>query len=139
MLTLPPTAIAPARRARSTFSLAERKASTVRPPNVRLNHEVPKWSYVQALLSRGDRRVGDLLETVHRLRGDWQAAFRESPLNPDFYVTRQWGCDEPLPWDVINQNLPKDFMVRENRRYWEAAESASPIKTRKKWISLIPA
>ncbi len=108
-------------------------------PNVRMNHEVPKWAYIQALLSRGDRRVGGLLETVHRLRGDWGAALRESPVDPDFYVTRKWGYDEPLPWDVINQNLPKDFMVRESRRYWETAESASPIKSRKKWISLLPA
>ncbi|MFQ5915906.1 MAG: B12-binding domain-containing radical SAM protein [Nitrospinota bacterium] len=108
-------------------------------PNVRVNHEFPKWSYIQALLSRGDRRVGWLLETVHRLKGDWQGAFRQSSLNPDFYVTRKWGYDEPLPWDIINQNLPKDFMVRESQRYWESAETDAPIRTRKKWISLIPA
>lgn len=108
-------------------------------PNVRLSHEVPKWSYVQALLSRGDRRVGTLLEAVHRLRGDWRAALRESALNADFYVTRRWGYDEPLPWDLIDQGLPKDFMVRESRRYWEALEKAAPIRTRRKWLSLIPA
>ncbi|MFQ5692146.1 MAG: B12-binding domain-containing radical SAM protein [Nitrospinota bacterium] len=108
-------------------------------PNVRMSHEVPKWSYVQALLSRGDRRVGGLLETVHRLKGDWGAAFRESALNADYYVTRKWGYEEPLPWDVIDQNLPKDFMVRESRRYWEAAEKAAPLRTRKKWRSLLSA
>ncbi len=108
-------------------------------PNVRLNHEVPKWSYIQALLSRGDRRVGELLESVHRLKGDWQAAFRQSSLNPDFYTTRKWGTDEPLPWDIIDQNLPKDFMVRESQRYWESVEKAAPIRMRKKWIPLIPA
>ena len=108
-------------------------------PNVRLNHEVPKWSYVQTLLSRGDRRVGDLLELVNRLQGDWQAALREFPLNSDFYVTRKWKYDEPLPWDIVDQNLPKDFMVRESQRYWEAVTNPSPIKNKKKWISLMPA
>ena len=33
-------------------------------PNVAVTHDVPKWSYVQALLSLGDRRVADILEAA---------------------------------------------------------------------------
>ena len=28
-------------------------------------HDLPKWEYVQALLSRGDRRVGRLIRAAH--------------------------------------------------------------------------
>ena len=29
-------------------------------------HDLPKWAYIQALLSRGDRRVGKILMAAHR-------------------------------------------------------------------------
>ena len=33
-------------------------------PNVRVHFDLPKWAYVQALLSRGDRRVSFFLDKV---------------------------------------------------------------------------
>ena len=62
--------------------------------------DVPKWNYVQALLSLGDRRVGDILLAVHRLTGNWMKALKEVNLNPDFYVYRQKDLNEVLPWDI---------------------------------------
>ena len=75
--------------------------------------DVPKWNYVQALLSLGDRRVGDILLAVHRLNGNWMKAFKDVNINPDFYVYRQKDLNEFLPWDIIEVGIPKKVLIRE--------------------------
>lgn len=69
--------------------------------------EPPKWSYIQALLSRGDRKVADILEAAARSGGDWRGAMRESSANPDFYVLRERDEDEVFPWDFIDYGIDK--------------------------------
>ncbi len=49
---------------------------------VRVHTDLPKWAYTQALIARGDRRVGDMLLLAQEL--GWQEALRQSPVNPDF-------------------------------------------------------
>jgi radical SAM superfamily enzyme YgiQ (UPF0313 family) len=65
------------------------KTTLRRIPNIRVNADVPRWAYVQALLARGDRRVSDILQTVHANGGNWASALKQSPLNADFYVVRE--------------------------------------------------
>jgi radical SAM superfamily enzyme YgiQ (UPF0313 family) len=78
-------------------------------PNVAITHDVPKWSYLQALLSLGDRRVADILEAAV-LGDDWPRALREAAVDPDFFVTRGRGRDELLPWDFIETGLTKSAL-----------------------------
>ncbi|MEE9935594.1 MAG: radical SAM protein [Deltaproteobacteria bacterium] len=78
--------------------------------------DVPKWNFVQALLSLGDRRVGDILLAVHRRGGHWLKALREININPDFYVYRPKKPDEILPWDIVDVGLPKKALIREYRK-----------------------
>jgi radical SAM superfamily enzyme YgiQ (UPF0313 family) len=73
--------------------------------------EPPKWSYVQALLSRGDRHIAEILERAAMGDGDWNAAFRGSPVNPDFYVLRRRDADELFPWDFIDLGLDKKKLL----------------------------
>jgi radical SAM superfamily enzyme YgiQ (UPF0313 family) len=75
--------------------------------------DVPKWAYLQSLLSRGDRRVGKLLLTAHRLGGNWPQAYRSVDLNPDFYVHRPRPFEEILPWDFIDHGIKKEFLWAE--------------------------
>ena len=75
--------------------------------------DVPKWNYVQALLSLGDRRVGDILLAVNRLNGNWMRALKEVNINPDFYVYRQKDLDEFLPWDIIEVGVAKKHLIKE--------------------------
>jgi len=72
-----------------------------RDPVVRVLHDLPKWNYIQTLLSLGDRRVGAILLAVHRSGGNWSQALREAAVVPDFYVYRQKEPAELLPWDFI--------------------------------------
>jgi radical SAM superfamily enzyme YgiQ (UPF0313 family) len=88
---------------------------------VRVHTDLPKWAYVQALLARGDRRVGELLLAAHR-RG-WSRAFRESPVNPDFFTLRPRPPDELFPWDFIDHGLKKDYLWEEYQRALEARET----------------
>jgi radical SAM family uncharacterized protein len=89
---------------------------------IEMIYDLPKWAYLQALLSRGDRRVGKILIAAHRLRGDWGRALRETSLNPDFYVYRQRDPDEVFPWDFIDHGISKEVLSREYRMAMEEAE-----------------
>ena len=76
-------------------------------------HDLPKWAYIQALLSRGDRRVGKILVAAHRTQGNWSQALRETPINSDFYVYRRRDLDEIFPWDFIDHGISKERLKEE--------------------------
>ncbi len=88
-------------------------------------YDLPKWAYVQALLSRGDRRVGKILMAAHRNHGNWSQALRETDINSDFYVYRKRDLDEIFPWDFIDHGISKEQLKRE---YLKAMEEGG-IKT----------
>jgi radical SAM superfamily enzyme YgiQ (UPF0313 family) len=78
---------------------------------VRVHTDLPKWAYTQALLARGDRRVGEMLLAAHR--EGWAKALRQSPVNPDFFVHRERDQDELFPWDFIDHGLDKNYLWEE--------------------------
>ncbi len=92
------------------------KKSVSKIGNTNLIHDLPKWEYIQALLSRGDRRVGALIKKAHEKSGDWKAAARELGIDMDFYVTRRRPMDEVLPWDFIDIGVRKDYLMNEYQR-----------------------
>jgi hypothetical protein len=81
---------------------------------------------VEGLLSRGDRRVGRVIERVWREGGrfdGWSehfsyerwtaaAAAELEPLGVDlaWYTTRERGQDEVLPWDHLDSGLDKEWL-----------------------------
>jgi radical SAM superfamily enzyme YgiQ (UPF0313 family) len=90
---------------------------TLRPKGIDVEFLSPREAYLQTLLSRGDRRCADLLELAHReTGGDLRKALARWPHDPDFFVLREAGVDEALPWDFIDQGLTKKFLARELRR-----------------------
>ena len=84
--------------------------------NLRINSDVPRWAYIQALLSRGDRKVADILSLAHANRGNWPQTLKTVPVNPDFYVYRERSTDERFPWDFIDHGIKKSFLQREYQR-----------------------
>jgi len=85
--------------------------------NVRVLHENPREAALQALLARGDRRVGDFLELAASHEGDWRRALREWEGDAAFYTTRRRSLDERLPWDHFDVGVKKAGLLRE----WERA------------------
>ena len=88
----------------------------LRSKGIDFRPESYKWSIVQALISRGDRRLTPLLEKVreygmgntdhpdHISTGTYRRAFKDSKgsLPPlDYYVHRNWDLDEILPWQHL--------------------------------------
>jgi radical SAM family uncharacterized protein len=87
--------------------------------NMNIIHDLPKWEYIQALLSRGDRRLGRLIRLAHERGGDWKTAARELRIDTDFYVTRRRDVAEVLPWDFIDIGVRKDYLKNEFDRALE--------------------
>jgi len=93
------------------------------------NWHDPETSYIEAVLSRGDRRLGAVLERVQKNGGKleaweeyfsfdrWMEAFRACGLDPDFYALRERSEDEIFPWSVTSVGVSRAFF----RREWEAA------------------
>jgi radical SAM superfamily enzyme YgiQ (UPF0313 family) len=61
-------------------------------------HDMPKWSYIQGLLARGDRRIGELLLLAYKEKGNWKKAFSKINLGPDFYLYREIEEGDIPPW-----------------------------------------
>ncbi|MFM8304336.1 MAG: TIGR03960 family B12-binding radical SAM protein, partial [Actinomycetota bacterium] len=89
----------------------------------------PEASFAEGITSRGDRRIGAVIERVWRAGGtfqEWSERFRldrwldamaAEGLDPDWYVTRHRTADEVLPWDHIAAGLHRDFLWQD----WQAA------------------
>ena len=91
--------------------------------NVRVLHENPREAALQALLARGDRRVGDFLELAASYDGDWRRALREWKGDPAFYTTRHRSTSERMPWDHFDVGVKKAGLIRE----WERAQAEGAV------------
>ena len=72
--------------------------------------------YVQALLSLGDRRVGEILLAVHANGGNWPQALKAVNVNADYYVYREKEPGEILPWDFIDRGVSRECLLEEYRK-----------------------
>lgn len=97
------------------------KKGLVKERGVSVTADLPKWAYLQALLARGDRRVGKLLWAAHRFHGNWPQAYRTVDVNPDFYVLRARKEKEIFPWDFIDHGQSKEYLWHQ---YLEAQKEA---------------
>lgn len=92
--------------------------------NTVFTHESVKYSFIQALFSRGDRRVGWIIIQMARGRS-MKEIIRETALNPNFYVTRMRGEEEILPWDFIRPKR-KAHLLEQLRRAFILADPRGP-------------
>ena len=98
-----------------------------RDKGVQLKWHDPKATLIEGLASRGDRRLGPVIEQVWRRGGVfqewsehfdldlWEAAMADHGLSTDWYVHRHRTEDEILPWDHISAGLHKDFLWQDWR------------------------
>jgi radical SAM family uncharacterized protein len=93
-------------------------------PNIRVHANAQRWAHLQALFSRGDRRVAMILELAHKNNGNWAKTLKETSYHPDFYIHRQRDTTELLPWDFIDHGINKSFLIKEYTRALAAKPSA---------------
>src|SRR5437773_2197368 len=95
-----------------------------RIPNVEVRAMSARIAHEQALFSSGDRRIARVIEATARLKGDLNAALRETQIDPAFHTSRRRTYDEILPWEIVNSGLSREFMQREDERAHEARSTA---------------
>ncbi len=99
--------------------------SSVKNKKINVNWHDASTSFIEAVLARGDRRVGKAILYAYRhgaifdswnegfsLDG-WLTAFKNSGIKPEFYAYRERTADEVLPWDILNYGVDKKFLVSE--------------------------
>ena len=103
--------------------------------NVVYNWHDAETSLIEAVLSRGDRKVADVIESVWRNGGRleawsdffslerWMDAFSVHGLDPAFYAQRERKAEEILPWDMINTGVTKRHLLHEREMAYAAALS----------------
>jgi radical SAM family uncharacterized protein len=87
----------------------------------------PAATLVEGIASRGDRRIGAVIESVWRGGGvfqewgehfdldRWTTAMAEHGLDLDWYVHRHRTEHEVLPWDHLSAGLHRDFLWQDWR------------------------
>lgn len=85
-------------------------------------------TWLEALLSRGDRRLGAVIRRAwqagaqfdawsERFRPElWRQALADEGVDPDFYTGRHRDRTEVLPWDHIDVGVNRAFLWREYQR-----------------------
>jgi radical SAM family uncharacterized protein len=94
----------------------------------KLSYSDPNTTLLEATLTRGDRRLGQVIQRAWGLgaRFDawheqqdmeaWRQAFTEAGLAPDFYAYRQRPADEIFPWEAISTGVRRKFLLQEYQR-----------------------
>ena len=104
----------------------------LRSRNVDYRYHESDLSRLEAMLARGDRRLGKvLMEAVNRgARLDgwdeyfsdqiWQDAFASCGIDPDYYTVRGFADDEVLPWQTISVGVSDAFFRREREKAYRS-------------------
>jgi radical SAM superfamily enzyme YgiQ (UPF0313 family) len=86
----------------------ERRLSSIKSAlsanaRIRVKHESVRLAVLQALLARGDRKLGRLIELMSCEKMSYKQALREAGIDPDFYLYRTRGPAETLPWQLCRE------------------------------------
>ena len=99
--------------------------------SIEYNYHAPDLSRLEAVMARGDRRLGPVIEAAVRngarldgwdeyFRYDlWQDAFKECGVDMDFYTVRGFDQEEVLAWDLIDVGVSKKFLLCERTRAYK--------------------
>lgn len=103
----------------------------MRNKSITYNWHDPDTSYLEACLSRGDRRLADVIETAWKNGAKfdswseyfnfqtWMDAFQSNGLDPAFYANRERGKDEILPWKVISDGVKDSYLWKEREAAYQ--------------------
>jgi len=96
----------------------------------------PRVGQLEAALSRGDRRLGQVIYRAWQMgcRFDawsecfsyqkWLDAFQQSKLHPSFYANRERSLDETLAWSHIDTGVDSEFLLSEYQKMWQGKETS---------------
>ena len=118
----------------------DRKQNLIRsicPRGIKFKHHDTRVSYLEAVFSRGDRRLCAVLErawrsgahfegwTEHYRHDLWMEAFRAEGVDPDLYAYKEYPVNGRLPWDVVDALVNKAWLATELARALRTSEKRS--------------
>lgn len=113
---------------RRAYLVKDAIKSQLNAKSIRFQWHGSEMSVMEAVLARGDRRLGKLLMLLHQkgCRFDawtehfdaeiWHAALDTLGIDPAFYANRIRPDHEIFPWDHIDAGLRKDYLLHEFKR-----------------------
>jgi radical SAM family uncharacterized protein len=102
---------------------------------LKISWQDPKTSLLEAVISRGDRRIGKLIYRAWQLGcsfdawsehfkwENWLRSFNETGIDPAFYAQRERSLDELLPWSHVNVGVTASYLKREFQRALKCEET----------------
>jgi radical SAM family uncharacterized protein/radical SAM-linked protein len=100
-------------------------------------------SFLEAVFSKGDRRLGKVLLKAFELGckfdawneyfnfDNWQQAFNITNIDPTFYANRNINFDEILPWEHIDTGINKEFLWQEYQKALNLQQTQNCRQTQK--------
>jgi len=104
---------------------------SIKTKKVRYTWHDARVSFIEAVFSRGDRRLSSAIVEAYRLGqvfdawsehfdfDRWLKAFENVGIDPEAYAYRRFEYDDTLPWDMIDAGVSKEFLIRENKKAHE--------------------
>jgi len=104
---------------------------------VSLSWSDPKVSLLEAVMSRGDRRLGKVIRRAYELGSkfdawnehfkfeNWQQAFTENGLDMAFYANRERPPEELLPWGHIDIGITPEYLKKEYQKALKGIETGN--------------
>ena len=103
--------------------------------NIKYNYHDSKTSLMEAVIARGDRRIGKVIYDAFKAGAKfdgwseyfnldtWKEAMAKNGLEIAFYANREREYEEVFPWDHIDVGVTKKFLIRENEKSKQDAVS----------------
>ena len=100
----------------------------LRGPGLKFTWSNPKETLLEAALSRGDRRLGNVIYTAWQngakfdawqdqyQYATWLTAFETCGIDPNFYIARTRAVDEIFPWDHISAGVTRKYLEKEYQK-----------------------
>jgi len=106
---------------------------SLRSNKIRYNWHSPEQALIESVLTRGDRRLGNVIESAWKLGAGfdswsehfsldkWISAFEQNNLEPGFYANRKRDTNELLPWSVVSAGVSNKHLINERNSAFENA------------------
>jgi radical SAM family uncharacterized protein len=102
---------------------------------VRLSWNDPNASLLEAVMARGDRKIGGVIKRAWELgckfdawselydHTKWLQAFKDCDIVPGFYASRERSLDEISPWSYIDAGVTEEFLKKEYKKANDGEET----------------